>query len=88
MPTVAEGGLAGFDVDLWTGVLAPAGVPPAVLAKLNSEISKALAHPEMKAALAKIGVEPRGPASAEASAFTQAEYEKWKKVIVDGKIKL
>ena len=88
VPTVAEGGLAGFDVDLWTGVLAPVGLPPAVLAKLNSEISKALAHPEMKAALAKIGVEPRGTPADQATAFTQAEYEKWKKVIVDGKIKL
>ncbi len=88
VPTVAEGGLAGFDVDLWTGVLAPAGLPPAVLAKLNSEIGKALAHPEMKAALAKIGVEPRGTPADQATAFTQAEYEKWKKVIVDGKIKL
>jgi tripartite-type tricarboxylate transporter receptor subunit TctC len=88
VPTVAEGGLAGFDVDLWTGVLAPAGMPPAVLAKLNSEIAKALQHPEMKAALDKIGVEPRGTPADQAAAFTQAEYEKWKKVIVDGKIKL
>ena len=88
VPTVSEGGIAGFDVDLWTGVLAPAGLPPAVLAKLNSEISKALQHPEMKAALAKIGVEPRGTPADQATAFTQAEYEKWKKVIVDGKIKL
>jgi tripartite-type tricarboxylate transporter receptor subunit TctC len=88
VPTVAEGGLAGFDVDLWTGVLAPAGLPPAVLAKLNSEIGKALQHPEMKAALEKIGVEPRGTPADQAMAFTQAEYEKWKKVIVDGKIKL
>jgi tripartite-type tricarboxylate transporter receptor subunit TctC len=88
VPTVAEGGLAGFDVDLWTGVLAPAGLPPAVLAKLNSEIGKALQHPEMKAALEKIGVEPRGTPADQATAFTQAEYEKWKKVIVDGKIKL
>jgi tripartite-type tricarboxylate transporter receptor subunit TctC len=59
-----------------------------VLAKLNSEISKALQHPEMKAALERIGVEPRGTPADQATAFTQAEYEKWKKVIVDGKIKL
>ena len=41
----------------------------------------------MKAAFAKIGVEPRGTTLEEGAAFTRAEYEKWKKVIVDGKIK-
>ena len=41
VPTVAESGLPGFDIDLWIGIYAPAGLPPAVLAKLNGEISKA-----------------------------------------------
>ena len=41
----------------------------------------------MKVALAKIGVEPRGTSPEEASAFTRAEYEKWKQVIIEGKIK-
>jgi tripartite-type tricarboxylate transporter receptor subunit TctC len=86
VPTVAET-LPGFDVDLWTAIYGPAGIPPAVLARLNGEINKALQHPEMKAALARIGVEPRGTTPEEGAAFTQAEFEKWKKVIVDGKIK-
>ena len=86
VPTVAET-LPGFDVDLWIGIYAPAGVPPAVLARLNAEINKALQHPEMKAALARIGVEPRGTTPEEGAAFTRAEFEKWKKVIVEGKIK-
>ncbi len=86
VPTVAET-LPGFDVDLWIGVYAPAGLPPAVLTKLNGEINKVLQHPEMKAALAKIGIEPRGTSPEEGTAFTRAEYEKWKKVIVDGHIK-
>jgi len=46
-----------------------------------------LQNAEMKAALAKIGVEPRGTSPEQAAAFTRAEFEKWKKVIVDGKIK-
>jgi tripartite-type tricarboxylate transporter receptor subunit TctC len=87
VPTVAESGLPGFDVDLWTAIYAPAGLPPAVLARLNGEINKVLAHPELKAAFAKIGIEPRGTTPEEAAAFTRAEYEKWKKVIVEGKIK-
>jgi tripartite-type tricarboxylate transporter receptor subunit TctC len=87
VPTVAESGLPGFDVDLWIGIYAPAGLPPAVLAKLNGELKKVLQHPELKAALAKIGVEPRGTSPEEAAAFTRSEFEKWKKVIVDGNIK-
>ena len=53
----------------------------------RSELKKALEHPEMKAAMAKIGVEPRGTTVDEADAITKKEFEKWKKVIVDGKIK-
>jgi tripartite-type tricarboxylate transporter receptor subunit TctC len=87
VPTVAESGLPGFDVDLWIGVYGPAGMPPAVLAKLNSELNKVLLHPELKAAFARIGISPRGTTPEEGAAFTRAEYDKWKKVIVDGKIK-
>jgi len=86
VPTVAES-LPGFDVDLWIGIYAPAGLPPAVLAKLNGEINKMLQHPELKAAFAKIGITPRGTSPEEGADFTRSEYEKWKKVIVDGKIK-
>ena len=87
VPTVAESGLPGFDVDLWIGIYAPAGLPPAVLAKLNGEINKVLQHPELKSAFAKIGITSRGTTPEQAAAFTRSEYEKWKKVIVDGKIK-
>ena len=87
VPTVAEFGLPGFDVDLWIGIYAPAGVPPAILARLNSELKKAMEHPEMKAAMAKIGIEPRGTSIEETAAITKSEFEKWKKVIIDGKIK-
>ena len=61
--------------------------PPAVLAKLNGEINKVLQHPELKSAFAKIGIAPRGTTPEQAAAFTRSEYEKWKQVIVDGKIK-
>jgi tripartite-type tricarboxylate transporter receptor subunit TctC len=87
VPTVAESGFPGFDVDLWTGIYAPAGLLPPVAARLNGEINKVLQHPELKAAFAKIGIEPRGTTLEEGTAFTRAEYEKWKKVIVEGKIK-
>src|SRR5262245_16425296 len=86
VPTVAES-LPGFDVDLWIGIYAPAGLPPGSLAKLNGEINKVLQHPELKAAFAKMGITPRGTSAEEGAAFTRSEYEKWKKVIVEGKIK-
>jgi tripartite-type tricarboxylate transporter receptor subunit TctC len=86
-PTVAESGLPGFDVDLWIGIYAPAGIPPAVLARLNGDINNVLLHPELKAAFGKIGIAPRGTSPEEGAAFTRSEFEKWKKVIVEGKIK-
>jgi tripartite-type tricarboxylate transporter receptor subunit TctC len=87
VPTVAESGLPGFDVDLWTAIYGPVGMPPAILVKLNETINAALKHPELQAAFAKIGIEPRGTSPEEGMAFTQSEYEKWAKVITDGKIK-
>ena len=87
LPTVSQF-LPGYDVDLWLGVYAPAGTPPDVLAKLNSGIAKALQDDQLKAAFAKFGLTPRGTSLDEGKAFTQSEYEKWKKVIADGHITL
>jgi tripartite-type tricarboxylate transporter receptor subunit TctC len=70
VPTVAESGLPGFEVDLWIGIYAPAGLQPAVLAKLNGEINKALQQGELKAAFAKIGITPRGTSPEEGAAFS------------------
>lgn len=86
-PTVDEAGLKGFEVDLWLGIFAPAGLPADVLARLNADIRKTLAKEEVKAALAKVGVEPRGSTPEEGAAFLKSEYEKWKTVVIEGKIK-
>jgi tripartite-type tricarboxylate transporter receptor subunit TctC len=87
IPTVAEAGLPGFEVDLWLGIFAPAGLAPDVLAKLNASMNNALKNPELKAAFAKVGAEATGTTSEDGAKFVKGEYEKWKKVIVDGKIK-
>ena len=87
LPTVAEAGLAGFEVDLWLGVFAPAKLPVPILARLNGELSKALEAADLKAALAKVGVEPRGTSPEEGATFLRAEFDKWRQVITDGKIK-
>ena len=87
LPTIAEAGLPGFEVDLWLGVFAPAGLPGPALARLNGELQKALEAPDLKAALAKVGVDPRGTSAEAGAAFLRAEFDKWKQVITDGKIK-
>ena len=87
LPTVDEAGLKGFEVDLWLGVFAPSGIPADVLARLNSEIGKALQRDEVKAALAKVGVEPRGTGPQDGATFLKAEFDKWKTVIAEGNIK-
>jgi tripartite-type tricarboxylate transporter receptor subunit TctC len=87
LPTVAEAGLPGFEVDLWLGVFAPSGLPAPVLARLNADLKKALWAADLKAALAKVGVEPRGTSPDEGATFLRAEFDKWKQVITDGKIK-
>jgi tripartite-type tricarboxylate transporter receptor subunit TctC len=87
LPTVGEAGLAGFEVDLWLGVFAPAKLPVPILARLNGELTKALEAADLKAALAKVGVEPRGTSPEEGATFLRAEFDKWRQVISDGKIK-
>jgi len=87
LPTIAEAGLAGFEVDLWLGVFAPAKLPVPILARLNGELTKALEAADLKAALAKVGVEPRGTSPEEGATFLRAEFDKWRQVITDGKIK-
>jgi tripartite-type tricarboxylate transporter receptor subunit TctC len=88
LPTVQEEGLPGFDVEVWLGLYATAGTPPAVLAKLNGAVAQALKAEEVRTAFAKFGIEPRGTSLQGGAVFTKAEYEKWRKVILDGHITL
>jgi tripartite-type tricarboxylate transporter receptor subunit TctC len=85
--TVDEAGLKGFQVDLWLGIFTPAGVPKNVLTKLNDALNKTLLKPEVKTALAKVGVEPRGTSVEDSAKILHTEFDKWKDVIVQGKIK-
>ncbi|WP_431125371.1 tripartite tricarboxylate transporter substrate binding protein [Variovorax paradoxus] len=88
VPTVAEAGLPGYDSTGWFGVVAPAGTPVAVVARLNAEINAALADEQNKAAMRNLGVEP-APGSPEAfDAYIRAETKKWARVIQDARIKL
>jgi tripartite-type tricarboxylate transporter receptor subunit TctC len=80
LPTVAESGLTGFVATYWNGVLAPAGTPASVIAKLNTTINEGLHSDEMQASIRRLGAEPRIMAPAEFSAFMLAEQRKWSEV--------
>jgi tripartite-type tricarboxylate transporter receptor subunit TctC len=88
LPTVAEAGLPGYDVDVWMTLYGKSGIPPAVLAKLNSSVAQALQDGDLMAAFAKFGLTPVATSLRDSAAFTKSEYEKWKKVIIDGHITL
>ena len=87
LPTVSEAGLPNFEVDLWLAIFAPSATPANVVSRLNAELKKALDNPDTKAALAKVGVEPRGTSPEEGLEFIRREFEQWRKVIAEAKIK-
>ena len=88
LPTIAEGGLKGFEVNNWYGFFAPAGTPREVVARLHTETAKTLAMPDVKTRLLDAGIIAT-PSSPEAlAAYGQAETKKWAKVIKAANIKV
>jgi len=79
VPTMAESGLpqVGFNPDVWLGILGPAGMPAAVVDRLNSDVSASLQSAEMKAVLARLGFEPKAMTPREFEDFLAAEIRKW-----------
>ena len=87
VPTVAESGYPGFEADQWYGVVAPAGTPAEWVGRLNAEINKALALPDVARQLALEGAEPRpGPPQAFAELIAR-EIPRWREVVRVGQIK-
>jgi tripartite-type tricarboxylate transporter receptor subunit TctC len=81
IPTMAESGLAGFEVNSWYGLLAPAGTPRDVILRLNSEVARALREPDARERLYSIGAEPMDNTPEEFAAYIAAEMAKWSKVV-------
>ena len=81
VPTVAESGLAGYDVSAWYGVVAPAGTSAEVVGRLNAEIVRILSTPETREQLLRLGAEPAANSSAEFAAYISSETQKWARVI-------
>jgi tripartite-type tricarboxylate transporter receptor subunit TctC len=87
MPTIDKT-LPGFQVVVWFGILAPAGTPPAIAAKLNDAITRAVATPSVRETLKKLGVEPKSSTPEAFAATIQADIAKWAKVVNEADIKL
>jgi len=81
IPTMSEAGLAGFEVNSWYGLLAPAGTPREIIMKLNTEVARALREPDARERLYSIGAEPMDNTPEEFQAYINAEMAKWAKVV-------
>lgn len=88
VPTMAEAGLAGYDSTGWFGIVAPAGTPDAIVARLNAEINGALKDDATRATMATMGVEAAPGTSAQFASYIASETTKWAGVIRTARIKL
>lgn len=88
IPTIAEAGVPGYEAIGWTGLLAPAGTPPAVISRLNAEINRAIKQPDVAARLAGDGSEFGANTPNQFSNFIGAEIKKWRMVIQTAGVKL
>jgi tripartite-type tricarboxylate transporter receptor subunit TctC len=87
LPTVAESGYPGYDFVVWYALIAPAGTPAPIVARLNAEINKAVRDPAMKAKFAALGADLSESRPDECAAFVRAELGLWGKLMADVGIK-
>ena len=87
IPTVAESGVPGYDVTSWYGLMAPAGTPADIIARLNSAAATALGRPEVKERFSTTDLEPGGSTPEQFGSFVRSEVAKWAKVIRESGMK-
>ena len=87
-PTLDEAGIKGIDAGIWLGLFAPAGTPPAIVAKLNAEVNKVLQMPDVREKIATGGAQAVGGTSEAFAVFVRVDYAKWGKIVKDAAIKL
>jgi tripartite-type tricarboxylate transporter receptor subunit TctC len=87
VPTIAESGLPGFDYNLWVGMFAPAGTPADVVDKINRDVQRVLAMPDVKERMASLGAEPMPMSPAEFDRFVRSEMDDAAKVVKAAGIK-
>ena len=87
IPTVAEAGVPGYEVAVWFGVVAPAGTPREIVQKLNAEVLKILAMPDVRERFQSQGVEPVGSTPEQFGEHIKSQMAKWAKVVQDAGVK-
>jgi tripartite-type tricarboxylate transporter receptor subunit TctC len=88
VPTMAEAGMADFEVSSWNGLAAPAGTPQPIVDKLNAEVNKILAMPEVQRHLQGLGAQAVGGTSQQFAQHVQAQIQKWHGVVKAARIGL
>jgi tripartite-type tricarboxylate transporter receptor subunit TctC len=83
LPTIAESGVPGYEINNWYGIFVPAGTPGPVIQRLNAETIKAVQKPEVRAKLVAAGLEPMWNSPSEFAAYVRAETAKWGKIVRD-----
>jgi tripartite-type tricarboxylate transporter receptor subunit TctC len=88
LPTVAESGIAGYDVTSWNGMLAPAGTPPEIVKRLNGDYNRIITDSEMHKRMIANGYEPVGGPPEKFGEHIRAEIAKWGPVVKRANIKV
>jgi len=88
LPTVAESGLPGYEVDQWYGIIASAKLPPALVKKLGAAIAEAVKQPDVAARLAADGSIPVGSSPEQFTAYIKSEIAKWKRLVKAANLQL
>jgi tripartite-type tricarboxylate transporter receptor subunit TctC len=87
VPTMAESGFAGFEATTWYGLVGPGKMPPALARRINEDVNKALAMPDVMERLEASGAEDGGGSTEKFAQFIQVEQQKWAKVIKEAGVK-
>jgi tripartite-type tricarboxylate transporter receptor subunit TctC len=88
VPTMIEGGVAGYDIPFWTAIFAPAGTPPAVVARLSDAMGKVMRQPDTRAQLEKLGTDAVGSTSQALDTFWRQQLEVYGKIVKERGIQL
>ena len=86
MPTLAESGFPGLDAASWYGLVGPRDLPPAMVQRMNEDVNRVLALPEIAQKLGEFGAEDAGGSSQKFASFIGSEFTKWGKVIKDANV--
>jgi tripartite-type tricarboxylate transporter receptor subunit TctC len=86
LPTMDEAGIEGFDLDAWAGLVAPAGTPPAVVAKLNAALRPIIDGPDVQAKFKNVGFQGFSSTPGEFGDYIKVQLGKWQKMVKDANI--